>query len=86
MDLKKIILPLLDDFNIVMATQYISPKFIFRATRKTHKHQRKDSNVEIYLTIGKPNYREREFIKLCIKAKESFPLKKVQLKFRKHTK
>jgi len=33
------------------------------------------------LTIGRPNYAEREFIKLCKKAGEPFPVKKMQLKF-----
>jgi len=71
----------------IKATQFISPKEIIRAVRKSYKFSgtrklpRKDQNIEITLTIGKPNYVEREFIKKCIKAKEPFPIKKIQLKF-----
>ena len=63
------------------ATYYESPTKIIRATRKKYKNGFKEGNIEILLTIGRPNYQEREFIKLCKKAKEPFPIKKVQLKF-----
>ncbi len=69
------------------ATYYISPNLIVRAVRKTYKngtakrHILRSANTEVMLTIGKPNYREREFIKDCQKAGESFPVKKIQLKF-----
>lgn len=68
--------------EVVKATEYISPKEIIRAVRKRyHNKILKAHNVEITLTIGKPNYAEREFIKECQKAKEPFPIKKIQLKF-----
>lgn len=67
------------------ATKYISPKEIVRAVRKSYRFNGrkviKGANMEITLTIGKPNYVEREFIKACQKAGEPFPIKKVQLKF-----
>lgn len=73
--------------NAYKATYYISPKEIIRAVRKRYKFgknkktlPRKDHNIEIMLTIGRPNYTEREFIKLCQKAKEPFPVKKIQIK------
>lgn len=40
-----------------------------------------DNPIEIILTIGRPNFRQRMFIKSCIKAKEEFPVKKIQLQF-----
>ena len=49
---------------------------IIRGTRT--KIFRSTDNIEIILTIGKPNYLEREFIKKCVKAKEPFPVKKIQ--------
>lgn len=70
-------------------TKYISPKYIVRATRATYKGAKakkrilKDGNIEIILTIGKPNFVEREFIKKCVKAKEPFPVKKIQFKLMK---
>lgn len=68
----------------VKATKYVAPNSIVRAVRKTYKvnNRRPDNrhNVEIHLTIGKPNYQEREFIKDCKKAGEPFPVKRIQLK------
>lgn len=68
--------------DAVRATKYIAPNHIVRATRKSYKYRGgpKD-NFEIMLTIGKPNYAEREFVKKCKKAGEPFPVKKVQLRF-----
>ena len=76
----KVILALLLN-NAVKATEYVNPTLICRATRKRsgkkidHRH-----NIEIILTVGKPNYVERDFIRKCKKAGEPFPLKKIQLK------
>lgn len=67
--------------EVIKATEYISPKFIVRATRKLFgKKIAKQHNIEITLTIGRPNYVEREFIKECQQVSEPFPIKKVQLK------
>lgn len=88
------IIPYLIDTGAVKATKYLSSNLIIRAVRKTYKNRtldhrtnrklpRKGENIEITLTIGKPNYIEREFIKKCQKAKEPFPVKKIQLKFLK---
>jgi hypothetical protein len=70
-------------FGAVKATKYINPKLIVRATRKLCHGRFDRGNIEIILTFGRPNYIEREFIKLCQKAKEPFPIKKVQLKLYK---
>lgn len=67
--------------EVVKATQFVSSKFIVRAVRKRfNKKIRKASNIEIHLTLGRPNYLERKFIKDCQKAGEPFPVKKIQLK------
>ena len=84
MNYNKVVDSIINNDAVIKATEYRSPKLIIRAVRKTfkvHKRRtRKGQNVEIILTIGKPNYAEREFIKLCNKAKEPFPVKRVQLK------
>jgi len=73
--------------NAISATSYLGPKVIIRAVRKRYnKKINKRGNIEIMLTIGKPNYAERKFIKLCKKAGEKFPVKKIQLKFKKGSK
>jgi hypothetical protein len=66
------------------ATKYLGEKLTIKATRKRYggKHSRGRA-ADIVFTVGKPNYEEREFIKLCKKAGESFPVKKIQLKFPK---
>lgn len=70
--------------DVIKATKYISPTLLVRGVLKTYKiSNRKPSehgNVQITLTIGKPNYVEREFITKLKKVKEPFPVKKVQLK------
>lgn len=74
------VLPILQG-DILKATKYISPKEIIRATRtRVGGKIDKRYGMEITLTIGKPNFLEREFIKLCKKAGEPFPIKKVQFK------
>lgn len=76
---KQAIEAVVNDSNVKRAVKYISPKLIVRATR-TGKKAVRSGNIEITLTIGKPNYLEREFIKLCNKAKEPYPIKKIQIK------
>lgn len=72
--------------KIIKATKFISPTEIVRAVRRQYGKkngivERPKGNVEITLTIGKPNYDERAFIKLCKKMKETFPIPDVVLKF-----
>lgn len=68
------------------AIKYVSPKFVVRATRMMTKSPSgkrgfvTGQNVTITLTLGRPNYREREFIKDCKKAGEPFPIKNILLK------
>ena len=78
-DYNKIIGELLTK-QAIKATQYISPKLIIRAVRKRYHRKILKGNIEISLTIGKPNWAEREFVKSCIDAKEPFPIKQIQLK------
>lgn len=63
------------------ATKYLSEKLVITATRRAYKGEiNKKDNIEIVLKVGRPNYKEREFIKKCKKAKEPFPINKIQLK------
>lgn len=68
--------------GIVKATKFVSPKEIVRGVRRRFGKDKKFNrgNMEIILTIGKPNYVEREFIKQCRKNQEAFPLKGVLIK------
>ncbi|MFA5130718.1 MAG: hypothetical protein WC477_07470 [Patescibacteria group bacterium] len=61
------------------ATKYVSDKLIVRATRKLYGGKPNKAKVEMMLTVGKPNFKEREFIKRCKKAGE--PFEKIQLAY-----
>lgn len=69
--------------NARVATKFLDEKLVVRATRRTFKGKIQRGNAEIFVTIGKPNYLERDFIKKCRKAGEVFPVRKIQLKFPK---
>ena len=64
----------------VRATKYISEKEVVTATRKRYGGKVLRGNAEIVFKVGKPNFKEREFIELCKKAGEPFPIKKIQIK------
>ena len=64
----------LEPGQVRQAVKYLSPKMVIRATRRTYKGKiLKNGNIEILFTIGRPNYRERKYIKLMKKLKARFP-------------
>lgn len=64
------------------ATVYLTDRLTVRATRVLFGGKiRTGSRVDIALTIGRPNYKARAFIKKAKAAVEPFPVKKVQLTF-----
>lgn len=75
---------LMSDENIIKATKFISPSLVIRLVRRTYdKKVNKHGNIEVSLTIGKPNYLEREFVADCKKAKVPFPVRNIQVKYQK---
>ena len=63
------------------ATKYIGDKLTVKATRKLYKGGwKKKDNVDIVLTIGKPNYEERKFIKGVKEMGMAFPLNQLTIK------
>jgi hypothetical protein len=65
------------------ATKYLSDKHVINATRILYagKILPDRCRINILFTDGRPNYTERQFIKLCKKAGEPFPIRNIQLKF-----
>lgn len=63
--------------------KYLTNKQVIRCTRR-HKLDKRGRRVEFVVTIGAPNYREREFISMCFRTGEKLPVRKVQLRFKKH--
>lgn len=67
------------------AVKIISPKLTVKATRR-HRQDKRNRQTEMVLTIGGPNYAERQFIKAAKAAGESFPIRKMLLKWYKRKK
>jgi 2-keto-4-pentenoate hydratase len=65
----------------IKAVKYVSIDLTIKATRRVYGRKMSLSKLpfEIVLTIGKPNYAERQFIRDCKIAGEPFPVKKIQL-------
>ena len=66
--------------TVYRATLFLSDQLTVKATRigRASTHTRA---VNARITMGRPNYAERAFIKKCKAAGEPFPVRKVQLKF-----
>lgn len=65
------------------ATKFVSEKLTIRATRRLLRGRidRRNKSIDISLTISRPNYRARKFIKDCVKAGVTFPVRRIQLKY-----
>lgn len=68
------------DPTLRSAVYYGSEKYTIKLTRQRRPRLR-DRAETFVLTLGVPNYRERAFIKLLIKAGEKFPQRKIQFRF-----
>jgi hypothetical protein len=66
--------------DVKKATYYHSEKEVAKATFHGQKNARALTKTFV-VTIGRPNYAERAFIKIAKKAKEPFPIKKIQVQF-----
>lgn len=66
--------------NTRRATAFISPTLTIKATAQRRPDGRGRSATAL-VTIGAPNFAERRFIRVCQKAGEQFPLKRIQWKF-----
>ncbi len=64
------------------ATKYLSAGQVVRCTRRWYSRGPNRDKVEVLVHVGRPNYREGEFVRACVRAGEGMPVRKVQLKFR----
>lgn len=76
-DIDRVVVAVLGGYK--RAVKYVSDKHTIKATRRGRLDKRGRA-IEVLVTIGKPNYAERLFIKDCKKAGEPFPVKKVQVR------
>lgn len=61
------------------ATLFLDDKTVVTAARR-FKPNKRERFTEVSLKLGAPNAKEREFIRICKKAGEPLPVRKVQLK------
>lgn len=66
--------------NAKRATKFVSPKEVV-SVQLIGKPTKRD-NIDLHVKIGRPNFEEREHIKVLQAAKEPFPVKKIKLKFK----
>jgi len=66
--------------NARRATKFLTDRLTVKASRMHKPHKRNRYNTCV-VTIGVPNYAEREFIRRCKQASEPFPVRKIQLQF-----
>jgi len=86
---ERVVISLLECAGARSVVMFVSEHQVVKATKrfrypslKTPSSLRHFSNqVEVVLTIGRPNFKERKFIKLCKKSGEPFPVKKFQLRW-----
>lgn len=64
---------------IYRATKFLDPELVVKVTRP-HKFSRRARSETVLVTVGKPNYAERIFVKRCLEAGEPFPVRKIQLR------
>ena len=67
--------------GMYQVARIISSSAVVRATRRGAKKKidRRSKDVDIVLSIGRPNYAERKAIKAAKKAGQSFPLFRTKL-------
>lgn len=79
---RQVVESMLECTGIRKATKYLDANTTVKCTRQ-RPYDSRDRQETLLLTIGKPNYAERKFIKLCQKAGDPFPVRKVQFQFYK---
>lgn len=74
---EQVILAVLSRRENRRATKFIATNHVIKATRQSRTISRHGETLLV--TFGRPNFRERRFIRQCVNAGEPFPIKKVQI-------
>ena len=84
MKLESIIEIMKSDKSIKTISKFMAPDSVIRVSRRINPRKSKSRAVPqsetFIVTLGKPNYEARQFIKLCKQAGEPFPVKRPQIK------
>lgn len=64
------------------ATKYVSENQVISVQRKSYNNKidKRDKTIDLVMKIGRPNFAERKFIKMCKKAGEPFPVRNIIIK------
>ena len=68
--------------DVYRATKYLTPDFVVKVTARRFGKKRElvtTQSLDLVVTLGRPNFRERAFVKGVLRAGEPFPVRKVQL-------
>lgn len=65
--------------NVRRATAFISPTLTMKATAQ-RRSDRRHQHATVLVTVGRPNFIERRFIRVCQKSGMAFPLRQIQWK------
>ena len=74
-----VVLSVLECSCLRSAVKFLDHKTVVKCTC-VHRPDARCKSRNFVVTIGAPNFRERQFIDLCVKAGEPFPVKKLQFK------
>ena len=66
--------------EIRKATKYLGERDVVKCTRQ-RKFDGRTRGETFLLTVGRPNYTEKKFIKAYLMAGEPFPVKRVQVQW-----
>lgn len=70
--------------SVVKATKFVHPQLVVRVTRRRYAGKLSSKlPFEYVVKVGRPNYKERQFIKACVKSGEPFPVRKAKLQLSK---
>jgi hypothetical protein len=70
---------LLCNSDVRKATKFVSDSVVVAATAR-HRPDKRRRYCDWVVKVGKPNFVERRFIRLCKQAGEPLPVKKVRVK------
>ena len=75
-----VVMAVLECPDLRRATKYLDDHTTVKCTRQ-RPFDKRERQETVLVTMGKPNYAERNFIKNCKIVGEPFPVKKIQLKW-----
>ena len=67
--------------HIKSAKKYLSPQLVVKGTKRGKLSRGRPWHKEVLLTVGRPNYDERAFVKQAMKDGYSFPIQQIMVRY-----